>query len=194
MAYRFDELEQPAVAIDADAEMLALIRRATAAPAASPARKVGGVARPKQGWQMLRQVNGGASMSDTAPKRWNRIVRFWPAIGALALVITFPLHVLALASVFMVVLCGLIVWALGYSRISRMVVAQYRAIQASDPQRAEVVRQRAIRISHWIEGWLQRLPETWTRGLYLPDFDPEDAPEQFSTDPFERLHQFARSR
>ena len=47
---------------------------------------------------------------------------------------------------------------------------------------------RAATASAWIGDLLAALPESWTRGLYLPDFEPEPDPhEKLSEDPFERL-------
>lgn len=195
MAYRFDKLEtgMGSVSVEADDEMLALIRRATALPADPPVRRVGGT-KAKRGWNALRQVTRDLDHSERPAHAGVAIQRYWPLIGAVALVLLFPLKTLALATLYMVALSALLIWMLGYDRISRMTLARYHAIQVSDPRHAEVLRQRAIRICNRLDALLAKLPETWTRGLYLPDFDPEEPPEQFASDPFERLQQIARSR
>lgn len=157
-------------------------------PAALQVGNIDEKVMPKQGWAALKR----AAREVPAEEVKRRATRFWPLIAAATLVFAFPLYVLALATALTVAECVVIAWALGYARLSRMVVAQFRDIQAKDPHHAEVLRQRAIRIAGLI-GWvISLLPTGWTRGLYLPDFEePEEEPKVFALDPFARLEPMA---
>ncbi|PIE08599.1 MAG: hypothetical protein CSA73_01480, partial [Rhodobacterales bacterium] len=59
---------------------------------------------------------------------------------------------------------------------------------ARDPDRAEALRARAAGLSARLARLLERLPNRWTQGLYLPTFE-EPSPDVYEddTDPFERL-------
>ena len=51
------------------------------------------------------------------------------------------------------------------------------------------MRSRAAKTSAAIGVIVDRLPESWTQGLYLPDFDePDDLAEKWKSDPFDRLN------
>ena len=58
--------------------------------------------------------------------------------------------------------------------------------------RRQVAPQRLRKIAAWVSAGLSRLlarlPESWTRGLYLPDCEPGEAKTKLpETDPFDRL-------
>lgn len=93
------------------------------------------------------------------------------------------------ALAFTAVLLMLSTWTLlGPDRVGAMVSGYYLRLRDRDEARAEEMRQRAATASAWIGDLLAALPESWTRGLYLPDFEPEPDPhEKLSQDPFERL-------
>lgn len=94
------------------------------------------------------------------------------------------------AMAFTVLFLSLATWTLlGPDRIRGMVQGYYTRLRQEDENRAEALRERAAATSTWIGQLLAALPEEWTRGIYLPDFEPEDAPHaKLSEDPFERLH------
>lgn len=166
-------------------EMVAMIRRVTGTTA--EAEEV-----PPNGWDRLKQVTRSAA----APRRPHRdAARNRKRTRALAITIAVfavvPLHLLAILALLVLLACAGLAWGLGYDRIRRMVLARFHAIQAADPARAEALRLRAAGLSRRLDHMLGYLPDRWTRGLYLPDFEPEEAPEAFSADPFDRLERGA---
>ncbi len=94
------------------------------------------------------------------------------------------------ALAFTTLLLALTSWTiLGQDRINAMVAGYYSRVRERDEARAEHLRQRAAATSAWFANVIAALPESWTRGLYLPDFEVEDDPhEKLSEDPFERLY------
>jgi hypothetical protein len=79
-------------------------------------------------------------------------------------------------------------FSLGPDRVSELVVAWYDRLRQRDPERAETIRRRAARSSKQISAIIERLPDKWTTGLYLPDFEePPELPEKMKSDPFDRL-------
>ena len=84
---------------------------------------------------------------------------------------------------------GLIVYfTVGPERISELVISGWERFARRSPDRAERALGAIQRWADRLEGWLARLPETWTDGVYLPDLGrshveiAEDGP-----DPFDRL-------
>ena len=90
----------------------------------------------------------------------------------------------------------LIFWAvviayltLGPDRVTEIVATRWYKLRERRPALAERLRQRADKIALRIDAVLDRLPEKWTNGLYLPDLSEaallgaqDDRP-----DPFDRL-------
>ena len=110
------------------------------------------------------------------------------AIALLAVIFVLrPLAVLGMALVALMV--ALITYfSLGPDRVGEIVVARYQRLKSRDPARAEVLRKRAARTSARLSRLLDHLPERWTQGLYLPDFEePAEQPAQMHNDPFDRL-------
>lgn len=110
------------------------------------------------------------------------------SLGLLVLIVFLrPLAVLGMALFALMV--GLITYfSLGPDRVAEMVVAWYRRKKSSDPERAEEIRARAARVSQRLGKIVDRLPESWTQGLYLPDFEEnKPLPECLTGDPFDRL-------
>lgn len=102
-------------------------------------------------------------------------------------VVLRPWAVLFMAVLAVVV--GLITYfSLGPDRVSEIVVAWYHRMKERDPDRAEQLRARAAKASFTLGRVLDRLPVSWTQGLYLPDFEEvPDLNETLRADPFERL-------
>ncbi len=77
----------------------------------------------------------------------------------------------------------------GPDRVAELVVAWYQRKKAREPERAEEIRARAARISLRLSKIVDRLPEGWTQGLYLPDFEETKPPlpDCLAKDPFDRL-------
>jgi len=106
----------------------------------------------------------------------------WPWVALSSLVL--PLLMLALLR-----LC------LGGERLCSLAVSVYGRLAERRPGLAEVLRHAADSVALFLDGILDRLPEKWTQGLYLPDFgtppEPDIQPET-RPDPFDRLAAEAR--
>lgn len=87
------------------------------------------------------------------------------------------------------ILSAVIAWlTLGPDRASELVVNWHARLAQRDPERAEMLRLRAARVSATITRWVDQLPDSWTTGFTLPDFEPTGAvPEKLKDDPFEKL-------
>lgn len=105
------------------------------------------------------------------------VVWMWPLILLVAVVAA-----LALPPIFAIALSNeSVVSALAYI---------YRWRHARRPERAEQMRVRVDRFAMRVDAILDRLPEGWTTGLYMPDFSQEallplEQPQ--APDPFDRL-------
>jgi hypothetical protein len=81
--------------------------------------------------------------------------------------------------------------AFGPERVHRFAMRRFGRFRARHPERAETLRLRAQSIVRRVEKLVERLPESWRDGLYLPQFDDpaaEPAHEKMRHDPFDRLH------
>lgn len=110
------------------------------------------------------------------------------AISVLAfIVVTWPGFIIGMFAT--AALVALIVYlSLGPDRVAMFAVERYQRLKARDPDRAEALRARAAAISRRLTSWLDRLPDSWTAGLYLPEFEePAEPSEKMRNDPFERL-------
>lgn len=111
-------------------------------------------------------------------------------IAIMLLVIAFLMEPWFLVTLFVfAMLTALVVYfSLGPDRVSELVVAWYERLRGRDPEKAETIRCRAAGLSKRASGIVERLPENWTTGLYLPDFEEaDDLPEKMKSDPFDRL-------
>lgn len=119
-----------------------------------------------------------------------------PRLLALALLVAaFLLHpwfVVALA--FLALLAaGTAVLVIGTDVVAERIATWHGRLARRDPERAETIRARAAAISRHLGALLDRLPESWTTGLYLPDFEPEaQRPAPPVGDPFLRLAESVR--
>jgi hypothetical protein len=111
------------------------------------------------------------------------------ALMALAVIWTWPLilPVAVVAAVLVPIVCTV---ALGSDGVANALARLFRWRNARHPDRAERMRARIDGFAMRMDALLDRLPEGWTTGLYMPDFSREalmpdaqaDAP-----DPFDRL-------
>ncbi len=104
-----------------------------------------------------------------------------------AAVLAFPLQVLKLS--LLVPLALIIAWAsIGSDGLVELVVKWYTKLKARDPDKAETIRARAAAVSRLLNRGIEKLPEDWTRGVYLPDFETDGyVPEKAMVDPFEEF-------
>jgi len=86
-------------------------------------------------------------------------------------------------------LIGLVLFfSFGPERVQNLVINRYRRLRERDADAAERIRRRAAGASKRLSAIVERLPERWTTGLYLPDFEePAELPEKWKSDPFEQL-------
>ncbi|SEN80890.1 hypothetical protein SAMN04488077_1327 [Roseovarius tolerans] len=95
--------------------------------------------------------------------------------------------------IIFLVLVGLMIgvvlyFSFGPDQVQNWVISRYRRLAARDPDAAERIRRRAAAASQRLSAVIEKLPERWTAGLYLPDFEePADLPEKWNSDPFDRL-------
>lgn len=127
---------------------------------------------------------------------WRVVARFLrrpdaPRRLAVALLIIFviawPQEVLWLT--LLVPLAAFITWAsVGNDGCVELVVVWYDRLKARDADKAERIRLRAAAVSRGLNHGIERLPQRWTHGLYLPDFETDGyVPEKLKVDPFEEL-------
>jgi len=100
----------------------------------------------------------------------------------------------------LLILCFGIVIALfavlGSERLSDAFIRFYLWLNLRNPERAERVRDRADRLAMRLDALLDRLPERWTDGLYMPDFSRASLTGETldaRPDPFDRIAAEARS-
>ncbi|MEP1934463.1 MAG: hypothetical protein ABJI96_05960 [Paracoccaceae bacterium] len=111
----------------------------------------------------------------------------------LAMLILFVVVVIMPWFILSLVLSGILLtliiyFSLGPDRVCEMVAAWHTRLRCRDLDRAEDIRRRAAFWSKHISAIVSRLPEKWTAGLYLPDFEEtSERPEKMKTDPFDRL-------
>lgn len=113
--------------------------------------------------------------------------RVLSALLLLVLIVLRPGFVVFLAVIAL--LFGLVTYfSVGPDRVAEWVTGRYRRLRERDPEAAENIRRRAARASKWLSAVVGKLPESWTAGLYLPDFEEApEPPERLQADPFDRL-------
>ncbi|MDA5092770.1 RDD family protein [Aliiroseovarius sp. KMU-50] len=105
----------------------------------------------------------------------------------LVVFILWPVFILMLA-LFTLMVAAIIYLSVGPATVDAFVAKRFYKLRDRDPGRAEELRQRAIRTVRFLDKIVTRLPERWTDGLYLPDFeDGAPKPEKMQSDPFDRL-------
>ncbi len=80
--------------------------------------------------------------------------------------------------------------SVGPDRVREIGQGRWEWFSARHPERAERVLTWAQRWADRMDGWLARLPERWTDGIYLPDLGRSQAdagPVEAQPDPFDRL-------
>ncbi len=111
-----------------------------------------------------------------------------------AVVWTWPLILLA-AAVAALALPPICAIALSNEGVANALADLYRWRHARRPKRAERMRARIDRFAMRMDAILDRLPEGWTTGLYMPDFSRDallPLDEAQALDPFDRLRGEAR--
>ena len=114
--------------------------------------------------------------------------------GALVLLILLRpwlvFWVVLLTLVFLVI----VYLSLGPDACAEKTVKSYQWIAGKWPETAEKLRRSASTLFKRIGVLLDKLPERWTEGIYLPDFDVSEtqAVSDDQPDPFDRLAEQAR--
>ena len=119
----------------------------------------------------LRATSGGTGIIGSVARRL-RVFR--PNTRHVLLAVTALMLVLrpqwVLIGIFAVIALGLGAFIfVGSDRIWRGVFARLAALDARDPTRAAQVRGRLDRVACCWDAILDRFPERWVNGLYMPD-------------------------
>jgi hypothetical protein len=80
---------------------------------------------------------------------------------------------------------------LGPDRVAELLTPVREKLAARYPEKAAALRRRAQAGADRVEGWIEKLPERWRDGIYLPDLGRSDSagvPEAMKADPFDRLN------
>lgn len=89
----------------------------------------------------------------------------------------------------MALLIGIVLYfSLGPDTVENWIIDRHRRLRDRDPAAADRLRRRAAATSRRLSVLVEKLPASWTQGLYLPDFEePSELPARLHSDPFERL-------
>jgi uncharacterized protein YhhL (DUF1145 family) len=125
----------------------------------------------------------------------------WPRRAAIA-VIVVAVFIVAPWAIPLLVLAALVLAAaapvvLGTDRMAAVLACVFHGLDARWPDRAELFRARIDRLATAMDALLDRLPERWTTGLYMPDFSRDALLSEIGDDrpdPFERIAAEARRR
>ena len=137
-----------------------------------------------------KRCGGPDGRSDTAPPSGprQRPDRLYLALAVFAAIFFVPPLVFGIVLFLAAAVLVTLYYAIGHDRVVGMAIAYHARIETRDPKRAQMLRHRAARLSAGAGRIAACLPERWTQGLYLPDFEPEtERPEKMQSDPFERL-------
>ncbi|HEY9037865.1 MAG TPA: hypothetical protein VIN05_02840 [Roseovarius sp.] len=123
----------------------------------------------------------------------------WPLRGAVAIVAIIAAALAPWAiPVILLLAAGLTVTlgvAMGSDGVANALARVFYWQNARDPDRAERFRARVDRVATVMDAALDRLPERWTTGLYMPDFSREALLQDMDADrpdPFDRIAAEAR--
>lgn len=112
----------------------------------------------------------------------------WIAAGLLLAVFLAAPWLLVWLFVLTALFVAVIWFSIGPDRSQDFVLAWYARLRTCDPEKAERIRRRAATASRRLDAFLGYLPDRWTTGLYLPDFESDtDMARQLDADPFDRL-------
>ncbi len=116
-----------------------------------------------------------------------RIARWHVIAGAVLLLCI--LRPWLLPAIFFISLWVLLIayLTLGPDRMAEFVSVGWHRLRARRPALAENLRRRADALALRLDALLDRLPEKWTAGLYLPDLSAPEDPDTTRPDPFDRL-------
>lgn len=135
-------------------------------------------------------VKGAAVASGRLTVRFFRRPDAPRLMAIMLLVIIFLAEPWFVLTVFLLAILTALVayFSLGPDRVTELVVAWYDRLRQRDPDRAATLRHRAASCSKKMSEIVERLPDRWTTGLYLPDFEePPELPKKMKSDPFDRL-------
>ncbi|MCJ7874994.1 hypothetical protein [Phaeobacter sp. J2-8] len=115
------------------------------------------------------------------------------ALGALVIVVLVRPWLVVAVGLLALLTAAVVYFSLGPDRVCDLVVSWYTRLRERDPDRAEAIRQRASDASARFAKLLDRLPASWTQGIYIPDFEPDtELLDDTRPDPFDRLAAEAR--
>lgn len=137
--------------------------------------------------ETVEDLTGRALLRLRRPHPW--VLR--GALAALALVVVLlkPWGVVLVLLAAVIATLGLAL-AMGTDRMAGGLTRIYHWQNARNPGRAERFRARVDQLATGMDAALDRLPERWTVGLYMPDFSREALLENLEDDrpdPFDRI-------
>ena len=145
--------------------------------------------------RMLPRKGGAAERAAPVEGLKARLAGFEPTrkqaalVALVAVMVWWPWLIPGL--LFLTFWAGLIAYfSLGPDRVSELVVSAWAKFEKRSPERAARSLARIQAAADRIDGWLARLPERWTDGIYLPDLGRSQVIEAASEpkgDPFDRL-------
>lgn len=143
--------------------------------------------RPGRARQLVQRAGLAARAAGLAVLRHPQTPRRAGMAVIACVIIVYPWLIVTLL-VLTVLVSAIAYLTLGPDRVGERVAAWHAGLRARDPERAETLRRRAAAVSRFMSVLAARLPDRWTSGLYLPDFeDTADRPEILNSDPFDRL-------
>ncbi len=138
----------------------------------------------------------GRSKQRSKKRRLNvslKLPRYKPTVRQAALAAGFLVMVVKpwlLPILLVLVLAILLVsyWTLGHDRSVEVGVRAMEVFRKYCPELAARLEERARNGLRRVNAMVEKLPEKWKEGLYLPDLEPaSDKPEKMQNDPFDRL-------
>ncbi len=140
-----------------------------------------------------------AEIEDLTGRTKPALLGKWPlrfaALVAVISVVTLAPWAIPLILLAAVVLTVAVVVALGSDGVANLLTRVFHWKNARHPDRAERFRARVDRVATVMDAALDRLPERWTTGLYMPDFSREALLQDMDEgrpDPFDRIATEAR--
>ncbi len=140
-----------------------------------------------------RQQSRSKQSSKRRLKASLKLPRYRPTVRQVALatgILVMVVKPWLLPILLVLVLAILLVsyWTLGHDRSVEVGVRAMEVFRKYCPELAARVEGRARNGLRRVNAMVEKLPEKWTEGLYLPDLEPApDKPEKMQNDPFDRL-------
>ncbi|WP_424942642.1 hypothetical protein [Aliiroseovarius crassostreae] len=114
--------------------------------------------------------------------------------GVALLIVAFVLRpvLMIILALFAILAAAVVYFSVGPEAVDNYILRRFEALRKRDPKKADQLRGQTVRGISMLNTLIDRLPDRWTAGLYLPDLEaPVDPPEKMQEDPFDRLEPVA---